>query len=1088
MVIKLSKYFLAVFFISLFLILSFYIYNVYFLNRPIFLNKFNQTINKNVENYFSNKISSNLYNIDIEKSFIEINKLPSLLSINFIDVKITDKKQFLQSKLNTLKVTFTAKDIFKNFYNKSEFSANTIKIDTVDFNATLYKDQLKLGPLMYFLVNQFKKKSEIKVFNLDQSKIIFNKFNINIDDKANFFEKNKLNLKCKSISSLSLSNSNNNLNLNCKENNYLDFNLNLLKTPINKIDINGTINKFNPKILNQKQFNFVKPIIGNLIGNYNINLTEQLLLKNIKLKIKDKSKIVFDNPILDTNEVFLNGEIKWTKHDNTVDLKNIRINHAMLGGKISFKDKNVFSNISLEISQLSLKEIKNFFHNRKKLELFSKYKNHFEKFSFLKDQGNIKNIILNLSTAYNLKDNLFSIKQIDSIGKVKNISFKKYPDEITNLRNNFDGDFNFSSQKNNFQLKIDGFFKNSSFNYKQQRVSFEKIKVSTLINNSSIILEEILFYKKDVKTIFVKGKLWNKKNKLKIGKLNITLDKMSPNLILNFINKFSKLESFRNVKLKKGKLIKSKIYLKLTDDNGKKLKKNIVIAELNFKDLSLNIKNLNSDLKIKTLIANFDQNTKLFGYVEGFFDKHQFNFNYQIDKNKKIKALGNLLSSKTLENLVFNKTGFEIKSMPNLRIQLDGNLFDGFFKMHAYSDLKNSIIRNNFLNISKPKNLNSKISVNFEFKNYKLKNLHNLNFSYGLRNISCDVNFLLNNKLQIKNLKSYNFDLKKINISKLNEEVLISASGNKINLTHFKKNLLNKSLKNEKKIKFDLTSNQIKLDKKLSISGNYRGSIVNNKISSVAVGKMLLDKKEILDAGEIKVNVKNKNYTLIGQGLLGGAKTRVQIIGSEKQLPNVVFESDDGGKLLSALDFTNNIKSGKMILKIKYLDKELSKYNGLIEGKNFSIVNAPGIVKSLSSLSFSGINSLFVGQGVKFEDGVAVFLKTPEKMIFKKILINNETLSIFLNGKYNLNSKNIEFTGSIAPINIISKIISVVPAVGQLLTGINKKGIIAGQFKLTGDIKNPEVNLNEMSFAPGILREIFSRNWVKENSLKLNNQ
>ena len=106
-------------------------------------------------------------------------------------------------------------------------------------------------------------------------------------------------------------------------------------------------------------------------------------------------------------------------------------------------------------------------------------------------------------------------------------------------------------------------------------------------------------------------------------------------------------------------------------------------------------------------------------------------------------------------------------------------------------------------------------------------------------------------------------------------------------------------------------------------------------------------------------------------------------------------------------------------------------------------------------------------------------------MTFKKILINNETLNIFLNDKYNLNNKNIEFTGSIAPINIISKIISVVPAVGQLLTGINKKGIIAGQFKLTGNIKNPIVNLNEMSFAPGILREIFSRNWIKENNIKL---
>ena len=71
-------------------------------------------------------------------------------------------------------------------------------------------------------------------------------------------------------------------------------------------------------------------------------------------------------------------------------------------------------------------------------------------------------------------------------------------------------------------------------------------------------------------------------------------------------------------------------------------------------------------------------------------------------------------------------------------------------------------------------------------------------------------------------------------------------------------------------------------------------------------------------------------------------------------------------------------------------------------------------------------------------------------------------------------------------IPFISKIISVVPAVGELLTGSNNDGLIAGQFKLTGNIKNPDINLNEMSFAPGILREIFSRNWIKENEIKLN--
>ena len=93
----------------------------------------------------------------------------------------------------------------------------------------------------------------------------------------------------------------------------------------------------------------------------------------------------------------------------------------------------------------------------------------------------------------------------------------------------------------------------------------------------------------------------------------------------------------------------------------------------------------------------------------------------------------------------------------------------------------------------------------------------------------------------------------------------------------------------------------------------------------------------------------------------------------------------------------------------------------------------------------------------------------------KKILINNDRLSIFLNGDYNSANEDIAFVGSIAPIKLISKIISVVPAVGELLTGLNKEGVFAGQFKLTGTIDDPEIDLNELSFAPGILRDIFSR-------------
>ena len=59
-----------------------------------------------------------------------------------------------------------------------------------------------------------------------------------------------------------------------------------------------------------------------------------------------------------------------------------------------------------------------------------------------------------------------------------------------------------------------------------------------------------------------------------------------------------------------------------------------------------------------------------------------------------------------------------------------------------------------------------------------------------------------------------------------------------------------------------------------------------------------------------------------------------------------------------------------------------------------------------------------------------------------------------------MNSEIIKFTGSIAPFKIVSKLISVVPAVGELLTGPNKKGVISGQFKLIGKASDQEIDLN----------------------------
>ena len=72
--------------------------------------------------------------------------------------------------------------------------------------------------------------------------------------------------------------------------------------------------------------------------------------------------------------------------------------------------------------------------------------------------------------------------------------------------------------------------------------------------------------------------------------------------------------------------------------------------------------------------------------------------------------------------------------------------------------------------------------------------------------------------------------------------------------------------------------------------------------------------------------------------------------------------------------------------------------------------------------------------------------------------------------------------GSVAPINLISKILSVVPVVGELLTGLNKEGLFAGQFEMKGLLKKPKIKLNTVSFVPGILRDLFSDDWLDNKS------
>ena len=421
---------------------------------------------------------------------------------------------------------------------------------------------------------------------------------------------------------------------------------------------------------------------------------------------------------------------------------------------------------------------------------------------------------------------------------------------------------------------------------------------------------------------------------------------------------------------------------------------------------------------------------------------------------------------------------------------VSGNIKNLDLNLKLNSDLTTSAFKINYLNLVKKKNIISSIKAEMIYQKGKLISFKDIMLKIEKNNYEANLiklNYKTSKNILFKNIKTPKLDLKQILISKKDQNLYVYMLGQKIDFSTFKNNL-QKQTNHNKNINFDITANKIILDQKISLAGNLKGLINKSFFDATAFGQMWLAKASLLDSGKFKIYLDDKISKLDGFGLVGGAETKISMKKKVNEFPQMIFDTTDGGKLLKALGFTKNIKSGEMKINIKFLNDKYDHYRGTIKSKKFNVVNTPSIINSLSILSFSGIQSVISGEGVYFDKGQANINVENKIFNFDNVYLSSQSLGIAAKGKINLESEILDMSGSIAPIKLISQIISVVPAVGELLTGLKKEGLFAGQFKMVGPIKKPKVKLNTLSFAPGILRDLFAEDWLNKKNFFLRNR
>ncbi|MBT6566431.1 MAG: hypothetical protein HON06_06115, partial [Candidatus Puniceispirillum sp.] len=243
--------------------------------------------------------------------------------------------------------------------------------------------------------------------------------------------------------------------------------------------------------------------------------------------------------------------------------------------------------------------------------------------------------------------------------------------------------------------------------------------------------------------------------------------------------------------------------------------------------------------------------------------------------------------------------------------------------------------------------------------------------------------------------------------------------------------------------------------------------------------------KPLVSEGQMTVDFGPRGDQLRGAGLIGGAETQINFNGNNNDQAVLVLTSKNAGRMLSGLGVTDAIRSGTIRLENNFISKDFSSFNTNIKISDFNVVEAPRAIRIFSLLGPAGIIGLVEGEGTAFSSGVARFEKRGADISISRMEASGGAVSVAVVGRFNKDTRHMDIAGNVVPASQLSKLIGAVPLLGNVLTGIDKTGIFTTQFSMVGDIDDPKTSINAASLAPGVLRDLFSPEWLKRESERL---
>jgi uncharacterized protein YhdP len=209
--------------------------------------------------------------------------------------------------------------------------------------------------------------------------------------------------------------------------------------------------------------------------------------------------------------------------------------------------------------------------------------------------------------------------------------------------------------------------------------------------------------------------------------------------------------------------------------------------------------------------------------------------------------------------------------------------------------------------------------------------------------------------------------------------------------------------------------------------------------------------------------------------LSGGGEANLSLV-PEGDKRTLRITSTNAGDLLRALDQTSRVEGGELRVEATIFEQIPSLHaEGVVEGRNFRVLDAPVLARLLTLASPRGISDLLGGQGLSLERIEAPFAVRGRELRLDRGRMYGSQLGLTFQGRVDLEARTLDLDGTVVPLYGINWTIGQIPLIGQFLRGAEGEGAFAATYAIRGPLNEPSVSVNPLAaLAPGFLRDLFT--------------